>query len=144
VAAAGNELIRRLGATSFPTDSIWTRGAFTNSIAFFPQLDFRPVKGLLIRGGALFAWAAAPVANPIGSLLARDGLTIQDDLVNFNGGKPGNYWGTELDGRISYRYLDHFLLDLEGAILFPGNALRNADGYAARSVLVQGRTTFYF
>lgn len=144
VAAAGNELIRRLGATNFPTDSIWTRGSFTNSIAFFPQLDFRPVKGLLIRGGALFAWAAAPVANPIGSLLARDGLTIKDDLVNFNGGKPGDYWGTELDGRISYRYLDHFLFDLEGAVLFPGNALRNADGYAARSVLVQGRTTFYF
>lgn len=144
VAAAGNELIRRLGATNFPTDSIWTRGAFTNAMAFFPQLDFRPVKGLMIRGGALFAWAAEPVANPIGSLQARDGLVIQDDLVNFNGGKPGNYWGTELDGRISYRYLDHFLFDLEGAILFPGDALRNADGYAARSVLVQGRTTFYF
>lgn len=144
VAAAGNELIRRLGATNFPPDSIWTRGSFTNSIALFPQFDIRPVKGLLIRGGALFAWAAAPVSNPIASLLGRDGLTIEDDLVNFNGGKPGNYWGTELDGRISYRYLDHFLIDLEGAVLFPGNALRNADGFAARSVMVQGRTTFYF
>jgi hypothetical protein len=144
VAAAGNELIRRLGATNFPPDSIWTRGSFTNSVALFPQFDVRPVKGLLIRGGALFAWAAAPVSNPIASLLARDGLTIEDDLVNFNGGKPGNYWGTELDGRISYRYLDHFLIDLEGAVLFPGDALKNADGYAARSVLVQGRTTFYF
>lgn len=144
VAAAGSELIRRLGATSFPTDSIWSRGAFTNAVAFFPQIDVRPVRGLLIRGGALFAWAAAPVSNPIASLTARDGTEIEDDLVNFNGGKPGDYWGTELDGRISYRYLDHFLFDLEGAVLFPGNALRNADGYAARSVLVQGRTTFYF
>lgn len=144
VAASADELIRRLGATSFPPDSIWTRGAFTNSVAFFPQLDVRPVKGLLIRGGALFAWAAAPVANPIASLLARDGLSIEDDLVNFNGGKPGKYWGTELDARISYRYLDHFVFDLEGAILFPGDALRNADGYAARSTLVQGRSTFYF
>ncbi len=144
VAASGNELIRRLGATSFPPDSIWSRGSFTNSMALFPQIDIRPVKGLLIRGGALFAWAAEPVVNPIASLLAKDGLVIQDDLVNFNGGKPGNYWGTELDARISYRYLDHFLFDLEGAILLPGNALRNADGYAARSVLLQGRTTFYF
>ncbi len=144
VAAAGNELIRRLGATSFPPDSIWTRGSFTNSVAIFPQIDIRPVKGLLIRGGALFAWSAAPVVNPIASLLAKDGLTIKDDLVNFNGGKAGNYWGTELDARISYRYLDHFLFDLEGAILLPGEALRNADGYAARSVLLQGRTTFYF
>ncbi|HRI66262.1 MAG TPA: hypothetical protein PK156_18570 [Polyangium sp.] len=144
VAAASNELIRRLGATSFPTDSIWTRGAFTNAVAFFPQMDVRPAKGLLIRGGALFAWAAAPVADPVASLQARDGNSVTDDLVNFNGGKPGNYWGTELDARISYRYLDHFLFDLEGAILFPGDALRNADGYAARSVLVQGRTSFYF
>jgi len=61
-----------------------------------------------------------------------------------NGGKPGKYWGTELDARISYRYLDHFVFDLEGAILFPGDALRNADGFAARSTLVQGRSTFYF
>lgn len=144
VAAAGNELIRRLGATSFPPDAVWTRGSFTNAVALFPQFDFRPVKGLLLRGGVLFAWAAAPVADPIASLLARDGVTIDDDLVNFNGGKPGNYWGTELDARISYRYLDHFLFDLEGAILFPGDALKNADGYAARSALVQGRTTFYF
>ncbi len=144
IAASGNELIRRLGANSFPPDSLNTRGAFTNSLALFPQFDIRPVKGLLIRAGALFAWAAAPVADPIASLLARDGVTIEDDLVNFNGGKPGDYWGTELDGRISYRYLDHFLFDLEGAILFPGNAFHNADGYATRSVLVQGRTTFYF
>jgi hypothetical protein len=144
VAAAGNELIRRLGATSYPPDSIWTRGSFTNSVALFPQIDFRPIKGLLIRGGALFAWSAAPVVNPIASLLAKDGLTIKDDLVNFNGGKPGKYWGTELDARISYRYLDHFVFDLEGALLLPGDALRNADGYAARSVLLQGRTSFYF
>lgn len=143
-AASANELIHRLGATSYPTDSVWTRGAFTNSIALFPQFDVRPVKGLLIRGGALFAWAAEPVANPIGSLLARDGLSIQDDLVNFNGGKPGKYWGTEFDARISYRLHDHFVFDLEGAVLVPGDALRNADGYAARSVLLQGRTTLYF
>jgi hypothetical protein len=144
VAAAGTELLRRLGAPSFPSDSVYTRGAATNTLALFPQFDIRPLPGLLIRGGVLFAWAAAPVADPINSLLARDGLTIEDDLVNFAGGKPGNYWGTELDARISYRYLDHFLFDLEGAILFPGNALEDEDGYAVRSVLLQGRTTFYF
>jgi hypothetical protein len=39
--------------------------------------------------------------------------------------------------------MDHFLFDLEGAVLFPGDALQNADGAAVRSVLVQGRTTFF-
>ncbi|UQA55963.1 hypothetical protein [Polyangium aurulentum] len=144
VAAAGTELIRRLGAQSFPPEAIATRGAFTNGVALFPQFDLRPVNGLLLRAGVLFAWAAAPVVDPVGSLLARDGLTIEDDLVNFVGGKPGSYYGTELDGRVSYRYMDHFLFDLEGAVLFPGNALKDEDGNAVRSVLVQGRTTFFF
>jgi hypothetical protein len=144
VAAAGTELIRRLGAKSFPTDSINTRGSMTNAFVLFPQFDVRPLPGLLLRGGVMAAWAAAPVADPVNSLLARDGLTIEDDLVNFAGGKPGSYWGTELDARISYRFLDHFVGDFEAAVLFPGDALKNVDGYAVRSVLLQGRTTFYF
>lgn len=144
VAASGTELLRRLGAPSFPSDSVYTRGSFTNAMALFPQFDLRPLKGLTLRGGVLFAWAAAPVVDPVNSLLARDGLTIDDDLVNFVGGKPGRYWGTELDGRVSYRFMDHFVADLEGAVLFPGDALRDEDGYAVRSVLIQGRTTFFF
>ena len=141
---AGVELLKRLGARSFPAEAINTRGAFTNAFALFPQFDVRPWDGWLFRAGALIAWAATPLISPIQSLQARDGLTIKDDLVNFAGGKPGRFYGTELDGRIQYRVYDHFVADLEGAVLFPGSALQDADGYAARSVLVQGRTTFYF
>lgn len=144
VAAAGTELLRRLGAPSYPTDSVYTRGAFSNAIALFPQVDVRPLPGLLLRAGVLAAWTASDAVDPVNSLLNRDGLTIEDDLVNFAGGPPGGYWGTELDGRISYRFLDHFVADLEGAVLFPGDALKNRDGNAVRSVLLQGRTTFYF
>lgn len=144
VAASSTELLRRLGAKSFPTDSINTRGAFTNSVAIFPQVDLRPLPGLLVRAGVLAAWTASPAADPVNSLLGRDGLTIDDDLVNFAGGKPGTYWGTEIDARISYRLFDHFVADLEGAVLFPGDALKNQDGYAVRSMLIQGRTTFFF
>jgi hypothetical protein len=144
VAAAGTETLLRLGGKSIPPDAVNTRGAFTNGLVLFPQFDLRPVKGLLLRGGVLFAWAASPVVDPVNSLLNRDGLTIQDDLVNFAGGKPGRYYGTELDGRVQYRYLEHFAFDLEGAILFPGDALQDADGYAVRSVMVQGRSTFFF
>lgn len=143
-AAAATEALRRLGATSFPAESINTRGAFTNALAVFPQFDVRPHPNLLFRLGVLFAWADAPVNDPVASLLGRDGESIQDDLVNFVGGKPGKRYGTEIDGRIQWRYLDHFLFDLEGAILFAGNALQDKDGRAARSSMVQGRTTFFF
>jgi hypothetical protein len=142
--AAALETLRRLGAPSYPAEAVATRGAFTNAFALFPQLDFKPHKTVLVRGGVMFAWAPAPVNDPVASLKRRDSANISDDLVNFNGGKPGRYYGTELDGRIQYRFLEHFLFDLEGAILFPGDALRDADGNAVRSVLVQGRTTFFF
>lgn len=144
VSAAGVEVLRRLGAESYPTEAIDTRGAFTNAFALFPQVDFRPHRNILLRGGVLVAWAPARVVDPVNSLLLRDGVTIEDDLVNFAGGKPGNFYGTELDGRFQWRFEDHFAFDLEGAILFPGDAFQDANGYAVRSVLVQGRTTFFF
>lgn len=143
-AAAGVETLRRLGAPSLPAEAVSSRGSFTNAVAVFPQIDVRPLPGLLLRGGVLAAWAPSRVVDPVASLQRRDGLTIEDDLVNFAGGKPGRYYGTEIDGRIQYRFLDHFLLDLEGAILFPGDALENRDGYAVRSGMMNVRTTFFF
>jgi hypothetical protein len=142
--AAATEVLRRLGAKSFPVDSIDTRGSFTNAFAVFPQMDFRPHRDVLFRTGVLLAWAPAPVVDPVASLLARDGVEIEDDLVNFAGGKPGQFYGAELDLRAQWRFLEHFALDLEGAILFPGDAFQDQNGDAARSVLVQGRTSFYF
>ena len=142
--AAAVETLRRLGATTFPAEAIATRGAFSNAFAIFPQVDVRPHKTLLLRGGVLMAWAPARVIDPVASLQRRDGLTIQDDLVNFVGGKPASYYGTELDARVQWRYMEHFLIDLEAAVLFPGAALQNEDGAAVRSGLVQTRTTFFF
>lgn len=143
-AAAGVETLRRLGARSYPVDTIDTRGAFSNAIAIFPQFDLRPAKGVLIRGGALVAWAASPTIDPIASLQRRDGLTIADDLVNFVGGRPGRFYGVELDARVQFRLADHAMLDLEGAILFPGDALRDENNRAVRSTLIQARSTFAF
>ena len=143
-AAAGVALLQKLGAPSFPVDSIASRGAFTNAFAIFPQVDVHPVPNLLLRGGVLMAWAPAKVVDPIVSLQKRDGVDINDDLVNFAGGKPGRYYGTELDGRIQWRFMEHFAADLEGALLFPGSAFEDANGDAVRSFLVQGRGTFFF
>jgi hypothetical protein len=142
-AAAGVELLRRLGSDTFPSERIDTRGAFTDAFAIFPQLDVRPIDTLLLRAGVLVAWAPEGLIDPVGTLRAKDGLGIEDDLVNFVGGKPGNFYGVELDGRFQWRFLDHFAFDLEGAVLFPGDALEDANGEAANSFLVQARTTFY-
>ncbi len=143
-AAAGVEVLRSLGAPSYPLDAIDTRGSFTNAFAIFPQFDVHPIPTVLLRGGVLMAWAPAKVVDPIYSLQHRDGVRIDDDLVNFAGGKPNRYYGTELDGRVQWRFMDHFAADLEAAVLFPGSALEDANGDAARSVLVQGRGTFFF
>ncbi len=143
-AAAGVAVLQNLGAPSYPVEAIATRGSFTNAFAIFPQFDFRPIENLLFRAGVLMAWAPAKVNDPIVSLQRKHGVDIGNDLVNFAGGKPNRHYGTELDGRIQWRFMDHFAADLEGAILFPGNAFEDANGDAVRSFLVQGRGTFFF
>jgi hypothetical protein len=142
--AAGVETLRRLGATSYPAEALNTRGAFTNAIAIFPQVDVRPHRNVLLRAGVLTAWAAAPLNDAIASLQARDGVQVTDDLKNFAGGKAAKRYGTEIDARFQWRYLEHFIFDLEGAYLMPGDAFQNQDGRAVNSVLVQGRTTVFF
>ena len=143
-AAAGTALLKSLNAPSYPVDEIATRGSFTNAFAIFPQFDVHPIPTVLLRGGVLMAWAPAKVVDPIASLQPRDGVRVADQLVNFAGGKPNRYYGTELDGRVQWRFMDHFAADLEAAVLFPGSALEDVNGDAVRSVLVQARGTFFF
>src|SRR5690606_18945566 len=143
-AAAGVEVTRRLGAVTFPAERIDTRGAFTSALAIFPQLDVRPHDDVLLRGGVLVAWSPEVVNDPVGSLQAKDGLSIADDLVNFVGGPATRFYGVELDGRVQWRFLDHFALDLEGAVLFPGDAFEDVNGHAVNSFLLQGRSTVFF
>lgn len=143
-AASGVQLLRDLGAPSYPTDAIASRGSFTNAFAIFPQVDVRPLKNLLLRGGVLMAWAPAKVVDPIASLQRKDGLRIEDDLVNFAGGAPNRYYGTELDLRVQYRMYEHFAADLEGAYLFTGDAFADINGDAVNSYMLQARGTFFF
>jgi hypothetical protein len=143
-AAAGLAVLRNLNAPSYPFEQVATRGAFTNAAALFPQVDVRPLPDLLVRGGVLLAWAPARTVDPIASLQRRDGNRLDDDLVNYAGGRPGRYYGTEIDMRLQYRLFAHFAADLEGAVLFPGSALEDANGDAMRSWLAQARGTFFF
>lgn len=143
-AAAATSLLTSLKAPTLPVDSIATRGALTDALVLFPQFDVRPVRNTLFRAGVMFAWAPAPVVDPVASAERKAAGTYQYTAVNFNGGAPGDYYGTELDGRFQWRYLEHFLFDLEGAVLFPGSALKDEDGHAVNSFLLQARTTVFF
>ena len=97
-----------------------------------------------VRFGAMFAWSASPVVDPVMSLLNEDGESIADDVVNWHGGKPGSYYGTELDLQLEWTYKEHFIWTLEGALLLPGDALQDESGAAVTSFLFENRFTFVF
>jgi hypothetical protein len=141
-AAVGIENLRQLESESFPLTEISTEGRVTNVNAIFPQVYWDPHESLRLKAGVLFAWAASPVTDPIRTLLAYDGEEISDDALNYHGGKPGNYWGTELDLGVEYRYREFFEAVLEGGILFPGSGLEDENGDAVPSWLVELRMTF--
>ncbi len=143
-AAAATALLTSLNAPTIPVESIASKGALTDAVVVFPQFDFKPFDDILFRGGVMMAWAPAAVFDPIATSERRSAGTYQHIVVNFNGGAPGNYYGTELDGRFQWRYMDHFAFDLEGAFLVPGSALKDEDGHAVNSFMVTGRTTFFF
>ena len=102
-AAAGVEMLRSASARRATPPTRSTRAARSRTRSrIFPQFDVHPIQTLLLRGGVLMAWAPAPRRSiPIASLPRATALTIEDDLVNFVGGKPGSYYGTELDGRVA-------------------------------------------
>jgi hypothetical protein len=141
-AAVGIENLRQLESESFPLTELATEGRVSNVNALYPQVFWDPTDSLRLKVGALFAWSAVPVVDPIRTLLAFDGAEIEDDALNYNGGKPGNYWGTELDLGVEYRYREFFEAVLEGGILFPGDALEDENGDAVPSWLIELRMTF--
>ena len=125
-------------------EKIATQGRFHNGIVLFPQVQYRPLPWLSTRFGAMFAWSAAPVVDSIMTLLSEDGVRIDDDAVNWNGGRPGRYYGTELDVQVELKWRDHFAWTVETAVLFPGSALRDESGDAVTSFLLQNRLSFLF
>ena len=142
-AAAGAAIARARGgddAAARAASQVATGGAFTNAIALFPQIDMRPADDLLVRVGVMFAQAQSVVVDPVRSL-ERRARGLSD--VNLAGGAPARGLGTELDARVQYR-VDPFAFDLEGALLFPGDALADADGEVPRAAMVQARTTIAF
>ncbi|MFT7623662.1 MAG: hypothetical protein ACI9WU_002845 [Myxococcota bacterium] len=106
-------------------DRFPTRQSATNTISIFPRGWWRPVDGLEIYGGPLFAWSEVPLVDPLQTRL--NGGSPR----NAFGGKPGSYLATEVDLGIRYRTLFHgteLTLGLEGGIVIPGSAFEDSEG----------------
>ena len=126
--AADTKLI---GIPSADLERIATRGSATNTASFSPRLRYRPIDGLEVYGGPLFAFAPVENADPFNTQVAGGSPRSALD------GRSGRYLGTELDLGIRYRALIHgaeLTLGAEGGTLRPGNALQAADGSAMPAV----------
>ncbi|MBN1947983.1 MAG: hypothetical protein JW797_20110 [Bradymonadales bacterium] len=149
-AAVGIENLQQLESRSFPLTEVASEGRFTNALALFPQVKVdwlqTPRHTLFSRFGALIAWAAASggVVDPVMTSLKMDGLTVEDDRVNYHGGPSGRYYGTELDLQLAWRLGTFFEWTVEGAVLFPGSGLEDEHSDAVSSFLVENRFTFIF
>ena len=107
-------------------ERIPTRGSATNTIAVFPRAYVRPARGVELYGGPLLAWAASPVADPFNTTISGGQPT---NALGGHGG--GRYLGTELDLGARSRLLlwgAELSLGVEGGVLLPGGALRDAMG----------------
>jgi hypothetical protein len=141
-AAVGIENLRALDSPSFPLTEVATDGRATNVNAFFPQIFYDPLDNLRLKAGVLLAWSHTDIVDPIQTSLAWDGERIDDDAVNYWGGKPGRYWGTEIDLGFEYRYADFMEFVLEGAYLIPGDGLKDENGDAQPAWMVESRFVF--
>ncbi len=149
-AAVGIENLRDLEMESFPLTEVQTDGRFTNAIGLFPQLYV----SLLDRGdhllhtrlGVLTAWSATELGavDAIQTALNDDGGPIEDNIINYHGGIPARFYGTEVDLQLGYQFRENFFWTVEGAVLFPGPALHDEHGDAVRSFLVENRFEFLF
>ena len=110
----------------------------------FPQVVFSPLRWLSARAGVMFAFTERDNVDQVGTILEATGASLRDDMVNFNGGAPARYWGTELDVGLTFTPVDGFMLDLEGAYLWPGAALHDENGDAVNSVYGNVRFTFFY
>jgi hypothetical protein len=146
--AVGIENLRNLNAVSFPLTEASTEGRFTNAAVFFPQVKMDWVDTgkhkLHTRAGVLMAWPAEGAVDPIGTILAQDGARIDDDAVNYHGGAPGDYYGTEFDLQVEWSVGERFFWTVEGALLLPGSSLKDENGDAVPAWLLENRWTYAF
>ena len=147
-AAVGIENLSQLDAKSFPLTEIASQSRFGSALAIFPQVKWNIAEGpkhwLHARLGVLAALVPEGSVDPIGTTLRLDGEEVSDDAVNFFGGSPGHYLGTEIDLQIQWTLNGFFGWTIEFATLFPGDALQDRNGDATTSFFFENRFVFSF
>lgn len=106
-------------------DRFPTRGSASNTVAIFPRGWWRPLKGLEVYGGPLFAFTANSNADPLNSKVAGG---VPRNALD---GDPGSYLGTEIDLGARFQGLISGTLltaGIEGGVLFTSTALSDAQG----------------
>ncbi|MEZ4232186.1 MAG: hypothetical protein R3B89_23620 [Polyangiaceae bacterium] len=100
-----------IGAPMSEAGRLPTEGAPYDTLAFFPRVGYRVVKGLDLYGGVLFAFAPVDPRDPANTKLSGG------DPRTALGGASGGYWGTEYDFGFRFRAL------LAGSLLTVGGEL---------------------
>lgn len=113
-----------VGLPAEDLDRVPTRGAVSNTTAFFPRAWWRPLDGLEIYGGPLFAFAESAPADPRNTRFAGGQPRNAFDAV------PGSYLGTEFDLGVRQQvvvYGMQLTLGVEAAVAILGDAFVDAD-----------------
>lgn len=108
-------------------DLLPTAGSITGAWYLFPRAKYGFTEWLDVYGGPLFAFTSAQLTDPFNTRI--NGGTP----VNYLGGTPGGFLGTELDLGASVRFSPAKYLNVsvtaEGGVLLPGDAFKNAAGH---------------
>ena len=103
-----------------------TGGAVTSAWYLFPRVRYGVREWLDVYGGPLFAFSTARLTDPFNSRVGGG------TPINFLGGSPGRYLGTELDVGVQARWkpIQMLLISLtfEGGLLLPGDAFTMGTG----------------
>lgn len=114
-----------VGVPAEDLDRLASGGAVFDAITIYPKVGYRVLDWLEIYGGALLAWAPAPLVDPLSTRIFGGGQPM-----NFAGQKAdGRYLATEIDlgARATWRLGEPWKaavqVALEQGILLPGGAL---------------------
>ena len=103
-----------------------TGGAVTSAWFLYPRMRFGIFEWLDVYGGPLFAFSTAKLTDPFNSRLGGG------TSINYLGGSPGGYLGTELDLGLQARWHPIQMVIVTGTfetgLLLPGDAFTMAGG----------------
>lgn len=115
-----------LGTPPEGADVLGTAGSVTGAWYLYPRVKVEVLDWFDLYGGPLFAFATAKLTDPFNSRIGGG------TSLNYLGGTPGNYLGTEIDlgAQVRFHPVKELTISLtgEGGLFLPGNAFSLPDG----------------